>query len=312
MPRILCIGGATVDRLYRARDPVRLGTSNPVAGAQGFGGVARNVAESLARLGVGAALVTAVGDDPGGRALVAHLEAAGVDVSGVRVSPGAATAEYVAVTGPSGELVVGLACMSVLDGLDPSCLEGARAAEACLAFADCNLPAGTLARLLEERRAGRLPPLAMDAVSSPKAARLGGDLRGLDLLFLNEDEARAALGEEAGGAPGGEPEALAAALRARGAGAVVLTRGALGVVVADACGVARLPAAPVDGIADVTGAGDALVAGTLKTIAEGRPLREALRWGLAAAALALEAPGGVRPDLSPALLDAALWRAFPA
>jgi pseudouridine kinase len=303
-PRIVCVGGATVDRLYRAAEPVRLGTSNPVAGTVRFGGVARNVAESLARLGVGAALVTAVGDDAGGRALLAHLSGAGVDASRVRIVAGAATAEYVAVTGPSGDLVVGLACMDVLDGLDPSCLDEALAAGASLVFADCNLPAGTLARLLELRRAGRGPALAVDAVSGPKAARLSGDLRGLDLLFLNEDEARAAL--RAGPEPG--PETLAAALLARGAGAVLLTRGALGAVVADGSRLAVLPAAPVDGIVDVTGAGDALVAATLRGLAAGAPLRDAVRAGLAAAALALEAPGGVRPDLAPALLDAALRR----
>ncbi len=139
-------------------------------------------------------------------------------------------------------------------------------------------------------------------VSVVKAARLPRDLAGVDLLFLNADEA----GALAGALP---PEDAAAALRARGAGAVVLTRGSLGLVLADGDGIAALPAIPVARVVDVTGAGDALVAGTLRGLIDGKPLRAALRLGLAAAALALERPGGVPQDLSPALLERAMARA---
>jgi pseudouridine kinase len=72
---VVCVGGATVDRIYRAQALLRLGTSNPVTSVRSFGGVARNVAESLGRLGTEVALVSAVGDDENGRALTAHLAA---------------------------------------------------------------------------------------------------------------------------------------------------------------------------------------------------------------------------------------------
>jgi pseudouridine kinase len=293
--RVVCIGGATVDRIYRSRERLRPGTSNPAHGTRSFGGVARNVAESLARLGAPVALVSAVGNDESGRALVAHLAALGVDTRAVLARPDRATAEYVAVTEPTGELALGLADMGILDTLTPDALPAL--ADAALVFADCNLPPATLADLLARPRAGRL---AVDAVSAPKARRLPADLTGLDLLFLNRDEARALLGEDL--AVG----AAASRLRAWGAGAVVVTDGAAGLGVADPEGVDALPAAPVAAIADVTGAGDALVAGTLRALVDERPLREALRSGLACAALALAHPGGVRPDLSPALLAAAL------
>jgi pseudouridine kinase len=68
-----------------------------------------------------------------------------------------------------------------------------------------------------------------------------------------------------------------------------------------------LPAVAAD-VVDVTGAGDALIAGTLSRVIEGVPLREALRTGLVAAALAIESRGSVRPDLSPGLLQDAMRR----
>ncbi len=72
------------------------------------------------------------------------------------------------------------------------------------------------------RRYEHRPLLAIDAVSTAKALRLPRDLTGVDVLFANEDEARAMLGADSGA---GAPE-LARALHERGAAAVVLTRGA--------------------------------------------------------------------------------------
>jgi pseudouridine kinase len=294
-----------MDRIYRAQDALRPGTSNPVTSGRTFGGVARNVAEGLARLGAKVALISAVGDDENGRAMAAHLAELGVNVGHVQVVPGRATAEYVAVIEPSGELTFGLADMAVFEALTPDAIAFARGAleAGALVFADCNLPAGTLARLMAQRRTGVLPTLAMDAVSGPKAVRLPADLAGLDILFLNEDEASALLGRAL------RAEDAAAALRVRGAASVVLTRGARGCLVADENGVALLPTVPVVAVSDVTGAGDALIAATLQRLAGGHDLLSAVRAGLVAAALTLERPGGVRPDLSPALLESAMHRA---
>ena len=102
----LCIGGAAVDRSFRLVGPAVLGTSNIASSDSGLGGVARNVAESLARLGARTALLTAVGADPAGWELVERLTAIGVDAGLVQVVPGGTTAEYVAVLDPDGEVEV--------------------------------------------------------------------------------------------------------------------------------------------------------------------------------------------------------------
>ena len=128
--------------------------------------------------------------------------------------------------------------------------------------------------------------------------RLPADLLGIDLLFINENEARALLARAAPIAPAD----LAGELRKRGAASVVLTQGARGLVVADETGTTAYPAlatAP----RDVTGAGDALVAGTLFRLLSGEPLRDAVQTGLLLAHLTLESGSSVRPDLSPKLLE---------
>lgn len=71
------------------------GVAVPLSAVRSFvrhpGGFGGNVATALARLGVRASLVAAVGDDGHGAFLLARLEAEGVDTSAVRVVPGVRT-----------------------------------------------------------------------------------------------------------------------------------------------------------------------------------------------------------------------------
>ena len=171
--RVVCIGGATLDRKYRARGPVIPGSSNPVGGSQSYGGVARNVAENLGRLGAACAFISVLGDDETARGLLSHLSTAGVEVSGVERVNGGRTAEYLALLTQHGELELALADMDIFDSLTPALLERHRPKlqGAAWVFADCNLPAESVIDLLERRRVSHFR-LALDPVSVAKSARL--------------------------------------------------------------------------------------------------------------------------------------------
>lgn len=80
------------------------GTSNPGKVSMKFGGVGRNISESLGRMGKRPVFVSVVGQDPVGEALTAHLEKAGVDISLVLRTPDHATATYVAIFRKDGDL----------------------------------------------------------------------------------------------------------------------------------------------------------------------------------------------------------------
>jgi len=301
--RIVCIGGAAIDRTFRATSPIQAGTSNPVSLRHGFGGVARNVAENLARLGLQPDLVSIVGDDAYGHDLLARLRKIGIGTRHLKVEASRSTAEYVAVLEPDGRLALGLAHMDILDALPPSLVEAAcsEIGHADWVFADCNLPSAILLDLIARGRAGSIN-LAFDAVSALKVLRLPEDLAGVELLVLNLDEANALLGDA-----DLSPQDIANALRARGAGRVVLTLAADGLVAADSDGVNTIPAVPAS-LVDVTGAGDALTAALLARLTAGATLADAARVGTLAAALTIEGQGSVRPDLSPALIETAMSR----
>lgn len=307
---VTCVGGAVLDRSYRLAAPVVLGTSNPASGGTSYGGVARNVAETLVRLDVPAALVSVVGDDVPGRALLDDLDRLHINRWATRPLAGRTTATYGSVLGPDGELVLGVADMAVLDEITPEVVAEplSRVDRGSWVFADANLPPASHARIAAARRTqGFL--LAVDTVSVAKAPRLPADLGAIDVLFTNTDEAAALLRDRGRGvtvAAGTEQADLADALAlatvqallATGVQAVVLTLGPRGQLVGRrGADVVHLPAAPA-AVRDVSGAGDALVGGTIADLVLGTSVVDAVRTGAAAAALATESATSVHPRLS--------------
>ena len=298
---VVCAGGAVADtKLQLLAAPVT-GTSNPARAASSFGGVARNVAENLAALFRGVTgpggpggrveLVSAVGDDPAGAALLQHLGACGVGTRHVAVVPGAATAQYVAILRPDGGLTLGAAAMEILDGVTAGAIDAAWPGDGWL-FVDTNLPAAVLEHILARAR-DTGTPVAADAVSAPKVTRLPARLDGLALLSCTSDEARAWLARH-GHDSTGIDRRLAQRLCALGASAVLLTRGAQGVVAADADGVQIIPAVHARPV-DVTGAGDALVGGAIAVLVDGGNLLDAARAGAQRAARTIESRLSVLP-----------------
>jgi pseudouridine kinase len=293
--RVVCAGGAVIDVKFRLDAAAVPGTSNPGSVTTSFGGVARNVAENLAGLligsGAGVELVSAIGDDAAADGLLEQLRGCGVGVRNVAVVAGEPTAQYVAVLEPDGGLVIGAAGMRVLERIGIPALAAAWP-DAGWLFCDGNLSAEVLAHVLARARRTGLP-VAVDAVSTAKVTRLPADLRGLALLSCNRDEAQAWLAHHHL-EPAGEDAELARRLHAAGAAAVLLTLGADGLILVQEGQAERIPAVPAEPV-DVTGAGDALIAGTLAALLRGADLSQAARAGAERAARTVESELSVLP-----------------
>lgn len=302
MSRVVCIGGACIDRKYHVLSEAQFGTSNPSRMRRSFGGVARNVAENLARLGVPVSLLSVVGIDENGLALLEHAQRAGIDVSLMIRDSNFVTPEYGAVLTPRGDLVIGMADMEAIEAIGAADVEKhwETISQSDWIFVDCNVPGEVLAWCIARARASNVK-LAIDAVSEPKVCRLPENLDGIDLLVLNEKEAAVYLYEDIDAFRKRAPLERAQAVRSCGAAAVILTRGDQGLVVA-AQQSAELPALRANCV-DETGAGDALIAATVYRLLEGDGILEAARIGSLCAGLTVESPASVRPDLSAAMLQ---------
>ena len=309
---IVCLGAANLDRKLRSLSTLKMGTSNPARQDESFGGVARNIAENLARLDAPVALITAIGDDSSGKALLAHAETAGIDTRGTLRLTGICSGTYTAVLDDHGEMMLALADMALYDALTPDFLASRQPqrASAALTVADMNLPEATLRALLAD--AGRdAVPLVIVAVSQPKMANLPQDLRGLRLLILNQGELETRIG-----APlHTDADFLAAlrTLRAQGAQDVIVTRGGGGVVYTVGDTLAHLDAQHAR-IVDVTGAGDAFAAAVCWSLFHGsEDMTLACRRGLQLSAMTLECEETVCPYLtSDVLAEIHNFDSYPA
>jgi pseudouridine kinase len=277
--RILCIGGVAIDRFYETAAAPNIGTSNPAWGWTSDGGVARNAAEVLVRLGAETVLASMVGADEAGAGLLMRLKACGIDTALIAANSQRRTAEYIGVF-HRGELFAAFADMDIFDDLDGRFCESRLEAAGNITgvFADCNLTAGALAMLRTRCRKAYLP-LAVDAVSLAKSQRLGNDLGGIRLLCLNREETAALAGTD-------QLDEAVAALRRRGAQAVIVGEGRHGVRAGDETGVFTM-AMPQTEVTNVSGAGDALAAAAFLSCLEGASLRKAVEFGMACAHAAL-------------------------
>ncbi len=293
---IACIGGIDVDRKARVDGEFRLGTSNPVTVTTCPGGVVGNVSRSLARLGCRVSLFSILGKDAAGDNVLRELETAGVDVSTVRRSADCPTASYTAVLEANGQLFLGLADMAIFEELDPKWSDSIAGliAQSQVWVVDTNLPAATLERLLKTHKGDAT--VVADPVSVVKSVRLRPVLDAVGVLFPDREEAAELSGQPV--KTRSDIVKAASEIRRIGVGTVVVTLGADGLYIDDGRGGRFMPATPAEKVRDVTGAGDALVAGYVYGMLVGGDYEPAL-FGLAAASLALETDQSIAEDLRP-------------
>lgn len=300
---ILVMGGAHVDRRGRIAGETAPGASNPGGWFVEAGGGAFNAARNLARLGHAVRLVSPRGGDADGDVVATAAAAAGVEDTPF-IFLDRATPSYTAIIERDGNLVIALADMELYRLFSPRRLRQRAMREAIaaagLVLTDANLPAETLAAMTAAAKAAGVP-IAGIAISPAKVGRFAASLPALAFLFMNEAEARTLVG-----AAPDDPADWPVMLRQTGLAAGVVTRGGKGVIAFDAARAIFCRPPEIPALGDVTGAGDALASGFLSAWLAGADIGEALRHGVAAAAITVRSPLAAAEEMSQAALVAAL------
>lgn len=293
---IVAIGGANVDRKFQIEATMELGTSNPATMRENVGGVARNIAENLGRLGNQVKLLTLIGDDRDGQ-LIEQLSQNYMQFDLVQKQPAAKTGSYTAVLNNRGELVIALANMDIYEGLTPELVQRA---EAILNKASCILVdlncSQDVVQYVQQFARQRHIPFVIVPVSSPKMAYMPARLDGVEYFICNRDEAETYLQMRIETLR--DYERAVEALLEKQATHVILTLGAQGVLAGSKDGIRHYKATPIETTVDVTGAGDAFVGAFLHSALQGDPFEEAIQYGLINAAKALQVEQTVCTDLT--------------
>ena len=116
-PSVVAIGAANIDINGYSTSALLHEESNPGRVELCAGGVARNIAENLARLGVEVELLTALGGDGLQRLIIESCRAAGVGYSYCAVDVTMPSSFYMAVLDCTGEMDVAVCDMPLADKL---------------------------------------------------------------------------------------------------------------------------------------------------------------------------------------------------
>ncbi len=278
---IIVIGGMNIDIKAKAIGPFLPATSNLGEVTFTPGGVARNIAHNLAMLGVNTALISVIGNDAPGEITFKATADAGVDLS-MALRSDAATGAYAAVLDEAGELISAVNDMRILERLKPDHLDKHKAnlAAAKYIVVDCNVSIEVL-EWLALHCGGKL---IVDPVSVTKSQKLKAVLEKHEIYLAtpNRDQL-AALGSD---------------LHGRGLHNLVIHLGKEGSRASTAGIKQQVPSLAASHVRDVTGAGDAAVAGLVYGLFKGYELFDAARFGQAAASLAVDSISSTAVGLS--------------
>ena len=293
--KVMVIGGVNAD-IYGHADAVVSGgrlraDSYPGTTSIQAGGVARNIAENLGRLGLDVSFIGGFGSCPFTEILQASLTEAGVDTSLSAILK-AESDRYLSLFDQDGQLVAAVNHMQLAEELSLSFLKDRQPSiqASQMLVIDGNLAPEVICYLASLQGPHRL---AADSVSAAKVMRFAPCLNQIDILKCNQLEAATITGlpEHSGASE------LCKALLDRGVGSVLLSAGEKGFMLADATKYLQIDAKPVSKIATTSGAGDALLAGYLYGIQTGFPPEQAAYIARDLSALTLQCDRAVNPEI---------------
>ncbi|XP_077195958.1 uncharacterized protein LOC143838487 isoform X2 [Paroedura picta] len=333
-PRPVVIGGINVDFIAKAKSSTLVdgGQTNPATVRQSFGGVGRNLADCLSRLGKSPVFISAMGKDEHSASVLRYCRH--MDMSSVCQLDGHSTATYCAVIAGSGELRLGLGDMEIHQQITEQYVSGFREnlRRAPLVCIDGNVPVSTIQYVCQFAREHHLAvyyePTDVDKASKPF---FSDSWRALASISPNLRELRAINRTLGHPVPADLPSKLEDVVETAVALALpllqelhcmVITLGQHGVLV---CGrsmdgsvslhpgscskttagelcATHYPAlpVPVEEIVNVSGAGDSFMAGMIAGMLDGGNTDDCVRMGLLSASLSLRSYEPVSPEISAA------------
>lgn len=294
---VVGVGAANIDIHCKSKKPLIMRDSNPGFMHTSVGGVTRNILENLARLGVDARLVAAVGADVFGQKIISDSRAAGIDMSNVLVAKDRASSTYVSVLDDTGDMFVALSDMHITSELTREYLDNKRELlqGASAIICDPCIPPQLMKYLLFGVGAGI--PIFVDTVSTSYAATIADIAGGFHTIKPNrmELEVLAKMRVESDE----ELETACTKLLEKGTQRVIVSLGKDGCYYSDRDGVRKKAAlAPIETMVNATGGGDAFMAAVIYSFLRGMTIEQTLDNALAAGVIAIMSDETISPQMS--------------
>ncbi len=293
--RYVCVvGGSNVDILGSPKNKLIPRDSNIGTVKISLGGVGRNIAENLVRLGVDTRLVSVVGDDAYGQRILEEARLIGLNMQDTLVLNGAASSVYLCILDETKDMVLAINSMEIYDRMTVEFIKSKRHvienAELCVL--DTNLPKDVLEYVLSTFKN---TVFFLDAVSTVKALKVKDMIGRFHTIKPNRIEA-----EVLSGIPiqnDADLRKAAGIFHDRGVRQVFISLGEEGVFYSTSEASGHIKQPPVK-IVNATGAGDAFLAALALGYLRDMDARACAGLACAASAIALGHENTINPTMS--------------
>lgn len=271
---IICVGAANVDYKLISMNPIKFDTSNPAISHHSMGGVMRNIAENLGRLNCETSLLTLVGSDGNGDALVNHLKDY-CHTNKIQKVITHNTGSYTAVLNNDGQLLCGLADMEICNLMTQDWISQHEPylKQASKIVVDTNVQDSCIDYLIKFAQTYDIE-LYLAGVSTVKMNRLPRIPFKATCGIFNLDESRAYFNTNQ------SAQELAKRWIDHGLEHVIITQGVKETIYATKNEIHSLDVKPNKTVVDVTGAGDSFIAGTLFGLMNKYSYLDSIKFGL--------------------------------
>ena len=296
--KITVIGESNIDIAVVPQGELHQEGCAPGSIAFHHGGVARNIAHNLCLLGHEVRLMTVFGGDDLASRMIEDCRRIGMDLSLSKQFKEAKSPVFLSFNDEKGEMQSAVSDVTLNDRMDLEWLKAQMAEinRSDLVVADTLMSAEALAYLIDHCQV----PFFVDTVSPSKALRFNkamrlSEKRSVYALKCNHAEAAAITGKN-------DLEESVKILSNKGIKNVYLSIGSSGVIFGKAGVSTHFPALPTP-VVNVTGSGDAFLAGIVHAHALGHVGEDAITIGLKVAQHNIKNEAPVNPTLRDSILD---------
>ncbi len=291
---VTLIGAANIDIQGFSSNPIINRDSNPGKIEFCPGGVSRNIAENLSRLGIKTELISAVGDDPNGTLILDSCRTCGIGTGHSLIVPDAVSSVYLAIMDNSRDMALALSDMTISDNVSIEFLKSRTQIleDASAIVFDTCLAAEVMDYILSKYNN---KPIFVDPVSIGKAKAVKPLMGKVHTLKMNKLEAEFLSDSKIEGVSG--LEKISAWFLDQGVKRIFITLGKEGVFYRDSQNSGNYKPDKTE-IKNTTGAGDAFMAGLVYGTLNSYNLEKIVRFASGVSLAALAGEETVNPKMN--------------
>lgn len=291
---VTVIGGSNIDIQGIPNSSLIMCDSNPGKVNISLGGVGRNIAENMCKLGLNTKLISAIGNDLYGSQILSECKNYGIDVEDCYISNEIPTSIYISVLNNSKDMQVAISHMDILEKIDVSYIDSKHQCinDSLAIIIDTNLSKDVIDYITSIYSH---IPIFIDTVSSSKCVKIKNIVGKFHTIKLNKFEAESLTGIKINNIK--DLEFCSKKLLDEGVNNIFITLGKDGVFCANKDTSIKIDAVEVD-VISATGAGDAFTSALVYSYLNNFDIEHTAKFSMASSIIALSHSSTINPNMS--------------